>query len=178
MLQGRAPTLYCFRNHNIHVILDKSFKDHLRRLQGWILVPRKRGSGFYRQVYWVQSIMMRCSSLCFSEQCRIPLVINFPSIIRNIENTGPAFRKWTVWKKREELFFHRRGDTLNFVYSLDNTRMNHLKVDRIRGLCSCTFVASEKEKMEWAQGCCRVTLSYITEFLQVSGQGRGLGGER
>lgn len=60
-------TRYCFRNHHVHAISEESFRDHLRRSWWWILVTRKRGSGFSRQVYCIQRIMMRCSSLCFSE---------------------------------------------------------------------------------------------------------------
>lgn len=97
-----------------------------------------------------------------SEQCRIPLVINFPSIIRNTKKTGPAFRNRTGWKKREELFY-RRGDTLNFVYGLDNTRMNHMKVDSIKQrpllLCLCFLW---KKIFEWAKGCHKELHSWVS----------------
>lgn len=103
-------TQYCFSNHHVHVISEESFRDSLRQLQGWISILRKQGSG----------VMERCAEdkgswwggVLHAFQNNVGhLVINFPSISRNTKNTGPAFWKLTGWKKRDGLFFHRRGDT-------------------------------------------------------------------
>lgn len=173
MLQGRAATLYCFRNHNIHMSsrtgVSKIILDDCRD-ESWF--QGNEGLGFVDR-----STECKASSwgVLYASQnnAEYLLSLTFPPLLEIPKIQDQLFRKWTVCKKREELFFHRRGDTLNFVYSLDNTRMNHLKVDRIRGLCSCTFVASEKEKNEMSP---RLLQSYIELHYWVSASVRGGGG--